>query len=96
MTKLKNSPLLRATATPLASIFGSGFLVIIPILAATTGSLSVLAILLITATAYWVGEVIRFNIRYAEPALATQKAGGVAVSLERFSDIALVLVCRPC
>ena len=56
-----------------------------------TGPLSVLAILLVAATAYAIGEVIRFNIRYAEPALAAQKAGGLTVGLERFSDIALIL-----
>ena len=50
-----------------------------------------LAILAVTATAYAIGEVIRFNIRHAEPAFATRQASRLAVSLERFSDVALVL-----
>lgn len=77
-----------ALATPLASIFGSGFLVIIPILAATTGILSVFAILL--AVAFCIGEVIRFNIRYAEPALKIPKDHKLTVTFERIADIALV------
>ena len=47
--------------------------------------------MVVTATAYAIGEVIRFNIRYAEPALASGSAGGLTIGLERFSDIALVL-----
>ena len=53
--------LLRATATPLASIFGSGFLIIVPILAVTVGSLSTFAMIGVVVVAYFVGEVIRFN-----------------------------------
>ena len=39
-TRIKT--LVEATSTPLASIFGSGFLVIVPILAGAVGSYSVL------------------------------------------------------
>ena len=83
--------LMRATATPLASIFGSGFLVIVPILAVTVGKLSVIAMLLVTAVAYAIGEVIRFNIRHAEPQLENQTAKKTTASIEEISDIALVL-----
>ncbi|MBL1321613.1 MAG: hypothetical protein COA63_011210 [Methylophaga sp.] len=79
-----------ALATPLASIFGSGFLVIIPILAATTGIWSVVAMLLITAIAFCIGGVIRFNIRYAEPALKKPEIHKLTVTFERIADIALV------
>ena len=37
-------PIVDATSTPLSSIFGSGFLIIVPILAGAAGSYSVLAI----------------------------------------------------
>lgn len=83
--------LLRATATPLASIFGSGFLIIVPILAVTVGSLSVLAMLGIAVVAFMVGEVVRFNIRYVEPILANNTASRPTALLELFSDVGLVL-----
>ncbi|MCF6274017.1 MAG: hypothetical protein L3J37_12685 [Rhodobacteraceae bacterium] len=56
-----------ATVTPLASIIGSGFLVIAPLLAAVAGSYALAAMLGIILLAYAVGHVIRYNIHYAEP-----------------------------
>ena len=78
-----------AMVTPLSSIFGSGFLVIVPILAAVAGKYSVIAMALVCALAFAVGSVIRFNIRHAEPALA-EGHHEVVLSLERISDLALV------
>jgi len=83
-------PIINATTTPLASIFGSGFLVIVPILAGAVGPYSVLAMACVCAMAYAVGSVIRFNIRYAEPILRDQPSE-VTLSLERSSDLALVV-----
>ncbi len=83
-------PLVDATSTPLSSIFGSGFLIIVPILAGAVGSYSVLAMAAVCALAYAVGSVIRFNIRHAEPVLAGTP-GEATLSLERSSDFALVL-----
>ena len=54
--------LIDATSTPLSSIFGSGFLIIVPILAGAVGSYSVLAMAVVCALAFAVGSVIRFNI----------------------------------
>ncbi len=82
--------LAKATSTPLASIFGSGFLVIVPILAGAVGSYSVVAMGCVCALAYAVGSVIRFNIVHAEPALAGSPAEST-LSFERISDFALVL-----
>ena len=77
-------------ATPLASIFGSGFLVIVPVLAHAVGSLMVYAMIAVVALAYGVGEVIRFNIIHTEPVLG--KAGyGLATGLDRLSNVAIVL-----
>ncbi|SHF37470.1 hypothetical protein SAMN04487965_2071 [Microbulbifer donghaiensis] len=82
--------LMKATSTPLASIFGSGFLVMVPILAGAVGVYAPLAMALVCGVAYCVGSVIRFNIRAAEPALAaTPKESTLA--FERCSDLALVL-----
>jgi hypothetical protein len=83
-------PLVDATSTPLSSIFGSGFLIIVPILAGAVGPYSVLAMAAVCALAYAVGSVIRFNIRHAEPVLAGTPGEGT-LSLERSSDFALVL-----
>ena len=82
--------LLGAITTPLASIFGSGFLVIVPILAATVGSWSVAAMAGICGLAYAVGWVIRHNIRHAEPLLAANPPEAT-LAFERGSDLALVL-----
>jgi hypothetical protein len=79
-----------ATATPLASIFGSGFLVIVPILAGAVGPYSVVAMAIVCAVAYAVGSVIRFNIRHAEPVLASDPPEST-LGLERSSDLALVI-----
>jgi hypothetical protein len=83
-------PIIAATATPLASIFGSGFLVIVPILAGAVGPYSLAAMACVCAVAYAVGSVIRFNILHAEPALANTP-GEATLAFERSSDIALVI-----
>jgi hypothetical protein len=83
--------LLGATATPLASIFGSGFLVIVPILYGAVGPYSVVAMACVCGLAYAVGSVIRYNIRYAEPLLEAGKASDRAVFFEHTADIALVM-----
>lgn len=82
--------LLRATCTPLASIFGSGFLVMVPILAGAVGTYAVVAMALVCALAYCVGTVIRFNIRFAEPVLKNNPPEST-LTFERSSDLALVL-----
>ena len=79
-----------ATSTPLASIFGSGFLVIVPILAGAVGPYSAWAMAAVCALAIAVGSVIRFNIRHAEPVLAGDPPEST-LSFERASDLALVL-----
>ncbi len=81
--------LVEATSTPLSSIFGSGFLIIVPVLAGAVGPYSVPTMAGVCALAYAVGGVIRFNITHAEPALAGQPSEAT-LSLERASDLALV------
>ena len=82
--------LITATTTPLASIFGSGFLVIVPILAGAVGPYSVFAMAGVCAVAFAVGGVIRYNIANAEPVLAGTPSEAT-LSLERCSDLALIL-----
>ncbi len=87
---MKGGELVRVTSTPLASIFGSGFLIIVPILAGAVGIWSVAAMAGVCSFAFAVGSVIRHNIRHVEPVL-TDKPPEVTLSLERASDLALVL-----
>jgi len=83
-------PIIDATSAPLSSIFGSGFLIIVPVLAGAVGSYSVPAMAGVCALAYAVGSVIRFNIKHAEPVLAGAP-GETTLSFERCSDFALVI-----
>lgn len=78
-----------AMSTPLASIFGSGFLVIVPVLASGVGPYAVWAMLAVAFVAYHTGAIVRHNILCAEPVLA---AGNKRATLlfERLSDVALV------
>jgi hypothetical protein len=83
-----SSSVTKAVTTPLASIFGSGFLIIVPILAGAVGRHSVIAMVGVCALAIAVGSVIRFNIRNAEPVLA-HKPPESTLSHERASDLVL-------
>lgn len=56
----------RATITPLASIVGSGFLVVTPLLGAAVGQWAGLAMAGIVVLAWAVGDVMRYVIREAE------------------------------
>lgn len=78
----------RATVTPLASIIGSGFLVIAPLLHQIVNGWAPLAILAIALLAYGVGGVLRFNIRYLEPRLGQNPSRPLLI-LERLSGLAL-------
>jgi len=81
--------LIPAMITPLASIFGSGFLVIIPILASSVGPYALLAMLVVAFVAFHAGAVVRHNILCAEPVLAAG-SNQTTLMLERLSGIALV------
>ena len=78
-----------AMSTPLASMFGSGFLVIVPLLASAVGPYAVWAMLAVGLVAFHVGAIVRNNILLAEPVLA---AGDRRATLlfERLSTVALV------
>jgi hypothetical protein len=80
-----------ARATPLASIFGSGFLVIVPVLNGIVGPYSLVAMAVVCALAYAMGSVIRFNIIHAEPLLATNKVSVRLARQEQTANLALVL-----
>ena len=79
-----------AISTPLASIFGSGFLVMVPILVGAVGEYALYAMIGIILVAYSVGSVIRFNILNVEP-LLTKGLPSKTAWLEKASDISLII-----
>jgi hypothetical protein len=64
--RLANAPLWRAAITPLASIIGSGFLVLGPILDVSFGLYAPLVMLTLVSVAYAFGSAIRYNIERIE------------------------------
>jgi hypothetical protein len=80
-----------ARTTPLASIFGSGLLVIIPILNAAVGPYSIFAMAGVCALAYAMGSVIRYNIRHVEPLHEAGTVSDRTLRNERTANLALVL-----
>lgn len=78
-----------ATVIPLASIIGSGFLVIAPILQMSMGVYAPLAMAGLVIVAYLIGAAIRFNIKYVEPKLAAGTLHPAPRSLEILSQWAL-------
>ena len=79
----------RATVTPLASIIGSGFLVLGPILLRDYGRWAPAVMLALCAVAYAFGSAIRSNIRHFEPEAASRSASPLALRLDRVSSWAL-------
>jgi len=62
--RVAKAPMWRATVTPLASIIGSGFLILGPVMLVNFGSWAPLAMLVLCALGYAFGSAMRFNIRY--------------------------------
>lgn len=69
---LRSSDYWRATVSPLASIIGSGFLVVAPLLWILAGNSAPYVLLMVVLVGYAMGSVIRFNIQYVEPLLETR------------------------
>ncbi len=67
--RIRKSPWWKATLTPLASIIGSGFLVVTPLLAPTVGRYAPLAMAGIVVVAFGIGSSIRLVIAHGEPQL---------------------------
>lgn len=82
---------LLATVTPLASILGSGLLIIVPILERTLGALAVFGAIGISIVAWFVGTVIRHNVRVVEPADAKGELDTVTTAILRFGDAVIVI-----
>lgn len=87
--RVLRSEVWRATVTPLASIIGSGFLVVGPILAQSFGDAAWVAMLALCGLGYLYGEVMRHNIENVEPNLANLPTAQALI--ERSSDFVLSL-----
>jgi hypothetical protein len=79
----------RATVTPLASIIGSGFLVLAPILIREFGDRAVLVMAGLCLITYVIGAVIRWNILVLDGSLGLLPLNRPEVGLERLSAVAL-------
>ncbi len=79
-----------AMTTPLASVFGSGFLLIVPVLVGAVGPWAVAAMVGIAFVAFHTGAIIRHNILCAEPILAKGEKRSTLL-IERLSDVALII-----
>lgn len=80
-----------ATVTPLASIIGSGFLVVVPLLGRAEGLWAAPSMLGIVVVAYFVGGIVRYNIRHVEPRLQRETVAEPLATLERLSGLSLIL-----
>ena len=83
--------MLLAAATPLASIFGSGFLIIVPLLTRSIGPYAVVGMAVVCLTAWLVGNAIRHNVvRVEAPGRAGTLPAGVR-RLEWASDATIIV-----
>lgn len=80
-----------ASVTPLASIFGSGFLIIVPVLERTLGALSILGLLGVCGLAWFVGTAIRHNVATVEPLAEADRLPAATRRLEQVSDLVIVV-----
>ncbi|MEV4420577.1 hypothetical protein AB0L40_11470 [Patulibacter sp. NPDC049589] len=83
--------MLLATVTPLASILGSGLLIIVPVLERTLGGLSVLGAVAVCAVAWVVGTAIRHCIRVVEPLENSGDLDRTTARLGRLGDAVIVV-----
>jgi hypothetical protein len=81
---------LRATVTPLASIFGSGFLIIVPVLERTLGALAVVGAVGVCAVAWLAGTAVRHCVRVVEPLVGSAELDPRTARLERVADGVIV------
>ena len=80
-----------ATVTPLASILGSGLLIIVPVLERTLGALSVLGAIGVCAIAWWVGTAVRHCVRVVEPLAATRRLDPLSRRVDQGADAVIVV-----
>ena len=80
-----------ASVTPLASIFGSGFLIIVPVLERTLGALAIVGVIGVCALIWLVGTAIRHNVATVEPLAENGQLDAGTKRLEQASDVVIVV-----
>ncbi len=80
-----------AAVTPLASIFGSGFLIIVPVLERTLGAFALVGIAGVCAYAYAVGTAIRRNVATVEALTDHGRLDPLTTRLEAAADLVIVV-----
>ena len=79
-----------ATVTPLASIFGSGFLIVVPILVREMGARAAVGMAAVCLLAWAVGIAIRHNVATVEPLVRDGRLDQTTARIERGSDIVII------
>ncbi len=87
----KRGRVLVAATTPLASILGSGLLIIVPVLERTLGALSVFGAIGVCAVAWLAGTAIRHCVRVVEPLAADGKLDPITRRVDRSADAVIVV-----
>lgn len=82
---------LTAAVTPLASILGSGLLIIVPVLERTLGALSVFGAIGVCGVAWLAGTAIRHCVRVVEPLATDGKLDTVNRRVDRAADAVIVV-----
>ncbi len=82
---------LLASVTPLASILGSGLLIIVPVLERTLGALSVVGAIGVCAVAWVVGTAVRHCVRVVEPLAQDGTLDAVTRRIDRAADAVIVV-----
>ncbi|GLP73115.1 hypothetical protein TUM20983_02250 [Mycobacterium antarcticum] len=90
-TAVTRRGVLTATVTPLASILGSGLLIIVPVLERTLGALAVLGAIAVSAVAWWAGTAIRHCVRVVEPLDESGELDKVTDRLGWLGDAVIVI-----
>lgn len=83
--------ILFASVTPLASIFGSGFLIIVPVLERSIGALSIVGVTAVCALAWVTGTAVRHMVRTVEPLMESGELDRTSRWLEKASDVVIVI-----
>ncbi len=82
---------LLASVPPLASIFGSGFLIIVPVLELGLGSLAVVGIVGVCAFAWLIGTAVRHNMEKVEPLHESGRIDRFTTRAEWASDLTIAV-----
>jgi len=80
-----------ATVTPLASIFGSGFLIIVPVLERTLGAWSVAGAAAVCALAWVIGTAVRHCVRVVEPLAMSGRLDSTTARMDRVADAVIAV-----